>query len=321
VSAFFNELDPYAAQWLRNLMFAGHIAKGIVDARSIKDVTPNDIGGGQSHFFAGTGVWSHAARVAGWPDDFPLWSGSCPCQPFSAAGAGLGVEDERHLWPEWFRLIRECRPPVVVGEQVASGDGLGWLDVVHADLEGEGYAFTAFDLCAAGVGAPHIRQRIYFAAVRLDGRDEAKSRLVYSDSSNTRRHARATAGAQGEDASQGHERRRVSVEPLDSGADGFWLGNTDDERPQGFAGPSDGVGQPRRDDALKTGPTPTSGFWSDVAWLDCRDGKRRPTQPGLFPLADGVAARVGRLRAYGNAIVGPLATTFLRCLRDSLTNP
>jgi DNA (cytosine-5)-methyltransferase 1 len=150
MTAFYNERDPYAAAWLRNLISAGHIAPGIVDERDIRDILPTDLDGfTQCHFFAGIGVWSHAIRAAGWADDRPIWTGSCPCQPFSNAGQRAGVDDERHLWPAFFHLIEERRPPIVVGEQVASKDGLGWLDLVSADLEATHYAFGATDLCAA----------------------------------------------------------------------------------------------------------------------------------------------------------------------------
>lgn len=168
MTAYYNEFDPYAAAWLRNLIAAGHIAPGDVDERSIEDVTPDDLRGyTQCHFFAGIGVWSLALRRAGWADDRPVWTGSCPCQPFSAAGKGAGFADERHLWPAFHWLISQRRPAVVFGEQVASKDGLGWLDLVQADLEGTGYASGAVDLCAAGVGAPHIRQRLWWVAERL----------------------------------------------------------------------------------------------------------------------------------------------------------
>lgn len=165
MTAYYNEIDPKAAAWLRELIKRNLIAPGEVDERSIIDVHPDDLRGFiQCHFFAGIGVWSYALRQAGWSDDRPVWTGSCPCQPFSAAGKGDEFGDERHLWPAWFRLIRECRPVAVFGEQVASKDALSWLDHVSTDLEAEGYAVGAVDTCAAGFGAPHIRQRLYFVA-------------------------------------------------------------------------------------------------------------------------------------------------------------
>lgn len=174
MTAYYNEIDPFAAQWLRNLIDAGHIAPGVVDTRSIEEVTPNDlIGFKQCHFFAGIGIWSYALRRAGWADDRHVWTGSCPCQPFSQSGKRAGVTDERHLWPHFHYLIEQCRPEIIFGEQVASKDGLAWFDIVQADLEGAGYAATAFDLCAAGVGAPHIRQRLYWVG---DANDESAQR-------------------------------------------------------------------------------------------------------------------------------------------------
>jgi|SRR5579863_3265366 len=165
--AYYNELDPFAAQWLRNLIAANLIAPGDVDERDIRDILPSDLAGyTQCHFFAGIGGWSYAARLAGWPDSRPLWTGSCPCQPFSAAGKRTGMSDERHLWPAFFHLIEHGKPRdvPVFGEQVASPDGLAWLDLVQADLEGAGYACWAADICATGFGAPIIRQRLWWVA-------------------------------------------------------------------------------------------------------------------------------------------------------------
>ena len=165
MAAYYNEIEPFAAAWLRELIKAGCIAPGEVDERDIREVRPADLAGfTQCHFFSGLGGWSLALRQAGWPDERPVWTGSCPCQPFSAAGKRRGFSDERHLWPEFFRLIAECRPHTVFGEQVASQDGLAWLDLVASDLEAENYAVGACSTCACGFGAPHVRQRLYWGA-------------------------------------------------------------------------------------------------------------------------------------------------------------
>lgn len=165
MTAYYNEIDPHKAAWLRELIAQDLIAPGDVDERSIADVFPGDLRGyTQQHFFAGCGVWSYALRLAGWPDDRPVWTGSCPCQPFSAAGKGRGTADERHLWPYLYHLARCCRPEILLGEQVSSPAGLGWWDIVSADLEAEGYAPWAVDFSSAGVGAPIIRQRLYWMA-------------------------------------------------------------------------------------------------------------------------------------------------------------
>lgn len=169
-AAYYNEIDPYAAQWLRNLIAAGHIAAGDVDERSIFDVHPDELRGyTQCHFFAGIGGWSYALRLAGWDDARPVWTGSCPCQPFSSAGARMGFADPRHLWPDWFRLIRERRPPVAFGEQSARASD--WLRLVKRDLEAVGYAVGAVPMEAACAGARQLRDRYWFVA-RADGEGE-----------------------------------------------------------------------------------------------------------------------------------------------------
>ena len=165
MKAAYNEHDSYAAQWLRNLIQRQLIAPGDVLECSIVDLTPNDLRKyAQVHLFAGIGIWSASLRDVGIRDDEPFWTASCPCQPFSAAGKGNGFADERHLWPATFHLVEQCRPVRIAGEQVASKDGLAWLDLVQSDMEGAGYAFGAVDTCAAGFGAPHIRQRLYWVA-------------------------------------------------------------------------------------------------------------------------------------------------------------
>lgn len=262
--ALYNEIDPFAAQWLRNLIGAGHIAPGEVDERSIEDVRPDDLRGfTQCHFFAGIGVWSHSLRLAGWPDDRPVWTGSCPCQPFSAAGKGDGFADERHLWPHFFHLISECRPQHVFGEQVASGNASTWFDLVQADLEGVGYAFGLVPFTSAGVGAPHIRERAYWVAhansvisdrgwdVRTPGRDE------YSNGGDDVR--LADAGGEYKGSARNKE---GAGESCRAGKDGG-LGNANVARLEGLGGNDCAAGREG-----STGPVAATGFHDGLAYAD-----------------------------------------------------
>ena len=183
----YNEIDPFCRDWLRALSDAREIAAGVVDDRSILHLRPSDVEGHtQVHAFAGVGLWSYALRLAGVGDDERVWTGSCPCQPFSAAGKQAANDDERHLWPEFRRLIDACRPSTIFGEQVASKLGGEWFSAVRSDLEDMGYAVGAANLCAASVGAPHVRQRIFWFAHAL--RDEQ------SREESRRRQARRVGG-------------------------------------------------------------------------------------------------------------------------------
>lgn len=329
MTAYYNEIDPYAAEWLRNLIKAGHIAPGVVDERSIEDVKPDELlGYTQCHFFAGVGVWSLALRRAGWPDNRPVWTGSCPCQPFSSAGAQAGFDDERHLWPAFQWLIEQCRPSVVFGEQVASKAVDPWVDLVHADLEAMGYAFGAVPFPSAGVGAPHIRDRLFWvghannegleghaghggeagwtrpnrpvaapsvlgglADLHSNGRDQAGQRIAAPRNDGIERNS-AISGLANTQLQQ-----RPNREP------GISLEDDPRGRLESSATTAGLCGDMR--------PGPTNGLWADADWIFCRDGKWRSVEPSTFPLAHGAASRVGRLRAYGNAINAEAAKEFI----------
>lgn len=333
MAAYYNEIDPYAAEWLRNLITAGHIASGDVDTRDIRDVRPRDLRGyTQCHFFAGVGVWSYSLRRAGWSDDRPVWTGSCPCQPFSAAGAGLGFTDERHLWPHWHWLISECRPAVVLGEQVASKDADAWIDLVCDDLEALDYAVGAVPFPSAGVGAPHIRDRLYWVAhangsARGKGRAHVRGRPPGGDaepwpglggSSMLGRLAHShNAGLEGWGRVRERATERAAGPRRVAGglADADGRDASSEREQRGWEQRQ----QPESGGSLQDGPAgPTNGHWRVADWLRCRDGKWRPVEPGTFPLAHGAPARVGRLRAYGNAINAEAAVAWIEAVKESI---
>lgn len=299
--AYYNEHDAFAARWLRELIKAGHIAPGHVDERSIEDVLPAELMGyTQHHFFAGIGVWSLALRRAGWPDDRPVWTGSCPCQPFSAAGKGEGFADERHLWPAFYHLIEQCRPATVFGEQVASGHAGAWIDLVHADVEALGYAFGCVAFPAAGVGAPHLRDRAYWVAdadgLRLTrecggGEDRASER------SDAGRVAHAARIGECADKSGRDSYNRQQLAGAGARRDGLYDGPIGEEQ-----------------------PGPTNSLWGAADWLFCRDGRWRAVMPDSFPLADAGAFRnrVGLLRGAGNALTLGHAQGFIESYLNHL---
>lgn len=354
MTAYYNEIEEAAAHVLRAQIAAGVIAPGDVDTRSIKEVHPDDLRGyTQCHFFAGGGLWSVAARLAGWPDDRPLWTGSCPCQPFSVAGKGAGVNDPRHLWPDFFRLVRAARPPVVVGEQVAGAAGYGWFDGVSADLEREDYASRAVDVPACAVDAPHIRQRLYWVARSLGDADGARAD-IYAASGPSRATVSERGVRVGDSESLGRrgrsddeDGRRRQFASADTGAGSGGLehaasvgraeGRPEHEFRSGrSAAPVDGlpdgtgVAQGDADRAgcrehgrpvaipsqLASAQRAGGSFWRDAELRIGADGKARRVKPGVRLLVDGLPGRVGLLRIGGNAIVPQVAAEVLASLMD-----
>jgi DNA (cytosine-5)-methyltransferase 1 len=256
MKTFYNEIDPYCCAWLDNLMTAGVIERGTICNKPVQELALEDVRGyDRCHFFAGIAGWELALRLAGWAADRPVWTGSCPCQPFSVAGKRKAQSDERHLWPAWFSLIKSVKPPVVFGEQVAGAIAHGWWDDAANDLESEGYETGAAILPACSVGAPHKRDRLWFVANgKGDGRHEgkphaAKGNKTFADTD--------TVWESQSERSVEEQRRRIS---------------------------------------------------------DCGEGRYAnwDSESGVCRLANGIPARVGKLRAFGNAIVPMVAAEFIK---------
>lgn len=287
--AYYNENDLEIAAWLRQLIADQVIMPGEVDTRSIELVQPDDLHGfTQHHFFAGVGGWSHALQLAGWENSRRIWTGSCPCQPFSNAGQKKGFTDERDLWPDFFRLIKgyaacsEYPPVPVLGEQVEGAINEGWLDRVQADMEKENYAVGSVVLGNHCVGSPTLRQRLYWLAVPESVCQREPWNIMPTVS---------TVGKTGDD---------IGIVRLNGG-----LGNAISE------GSQRRILLPQCADQFAPRQTGL-GFWTDYDVIPFTDGKQRRIEPGSFPLANGVPARVVRLRGYGNAINPYVAAEFIK---------
>jgi len=349
MAAYYNDIDPNACAWLRELMNENLIPDGVIDNRSIEEVSADDVREfTQCHWFAGIGGWAYALRLAGWSDARFVWSASLPCQPFSVAGKGLAQDDERHLFPVFAELVRECRPERIFGEQVSQAISLGWLDGVQDELEKEGYACGAIVLPACGIGAPHIRQRIWWVgdtSYDHGGRGVVGSEagtgsdgvggIGHPGSSGDVGVGDTSSGGLGElrDASQSGE---SGYDEFASGSgSGVGMADCDVEGLEGHPRDGNDRSESRRIDPDKTGSASQGSEpvdWSRSAWIHCRDGKSRrvpaesilqcmgdgvsPNLDGTraedgFPLAKGVKGRTPILKGYGNAIVPELACEFI----------
>tara|TARA_R100000951_G_C2651632_1_gene184575 strand:- start:3365 stop:4384 length:1020 start_codon:yes stop_codon:yes gene_type:complete len=336
---YYNEFDPFAAKWLKQLISDKLIPDGDVDERSIVDVSARELSDyTQCHFFAGIGGWSRALELAGWDSNRPVWTGSPPCQSFSVAGKGKGKDDARHLWPVFFNLIRECQPPAVFGEQVAAAIRHGWLDDLQNDFEKEGYASGACVLPSGAVGSPHKRDRLFFTAkfvadtdiigherswkmgrsscTKKDKNREASSSVkscandlsVADSNTSQRERGRLCRGDETEhDSIRRDEAHGVMA---DSSSDGFSKGSSSESSKR----PED------RQEGSKVRSFASDScdinFWSESTVVHCRDGKDRPipTESALFPLANGIPNRVGILRGAGNAIVPQAAAEIIKAV-------
>jgi len=316
--AYYNDNDAFCCEWLRNLIAAGHISEGEVDERPIQEVAPSDVQGfRQVHFFAGIGGWAYALRLAGWPPEEPVWTGSCPCQPYSQAGRGLGDKDLRNFWPFWQPLIKECSPTVIFGEQTAGKAAREWLSRVRSDLEGMGYAVGAADLPAASLAAPHIRQKLFWVAdasgkrcereqVHLSGRrsweEGAKATgggtCGMDDAASQRAVKQGAPEPQGDRPEDGISRKTGPGGEICSSGSSVRNGGTVGERSGSVSTRDTSCGIRHADDAGLTGRGP----WKDFDLAYCTDNKSRRIESGSFPLAFGLPRSMGQVKPEVEAL-------------------
>lgn len=337
MKAYYNDHDKKVCAWLEQLIKNGDITKGDVDDRSITEVKPSDIAGyDRVHLFAGIGTWDYALNQAGWGDR-PVLTASLPCQPFSAAGKGLGKEDERHLLPQAVDLIIKSGIDTIFGEQVERAIAHGWLDDLQAVMEAENYAVGHVVLGAHSVNSAHIRQRLYWVANSINNNGQRKIGRSDGETENT----------------EAGDRKNINESRQSCGTsdDVLLLADTNNTRPQGrtraecsdqlsswkggmVVGLANANGE-QNNASDKGGLHTKSGcgcYECGIDWIFCRDNKYRPVKPGIKPLVDGSAgklvrgsdtgaqieanntqeARSMRLKGYGNAIQAQTAEAFIR---------
>ena len=232
-------------------------------------------------------------------------SGGFPCQPFSVAGKQSGKDDDRYLWPEMLRVIRELRPTWVIGENVPGIVNLA-LDTVLTDLENEGYSAQPFIIPACGVDAPHKRERVAILAYAVNRRGIMCGVGELSDADADERKGNDN-GRRAEEPFTGE--RREDESGASGMADGVhnsvYKADTDPDSidVQGRMSKTVSGGGILRPESAKP-----DGIHS--AWLDW------PDEPKLDRVADGIPNRVDRIKCLGNAVVPQQFYIFFQLIAD-----
>jgi len=228
-------------------------------------------------------------------------SGGFPCQPFSRAGKQRAQEDPRHLWPEMLRLIRECRPAWVIGENVTGLIRLG-LDEVLSDLADAGYATRTFNIPACAVGAPHLRQRLWVVA-HSDSESEpdkpvdggpGSGQLGFGFVANT-----DSTGCGEQRGSESAQEEHPTFERGNSA-----MADPNEHGSHHTEGNEAQQSGDRQDNGLSVGNSGKSEVWWEV-------------EPPVGRLVDGLPNRVSQLRALGNSIVPQIARKIGEAIKET----
>lgn len=240
------------------------------------------------------------------PERADVIVGGYPCQPFSVAGKRAGKNDNRHLWPEFYRLIRECSSAWVIAENVAGHISMG-LDEVLFDLERAGYTWETFVIPACAVDAPHRRDRVWIVAHVDDNRRRGAIQSIHELWSRET----ANAGRDGEIQFLVNTKGFRQQPGRRSGNGALQrknrAQNTDDRCATDADRDIERLEIRQRQDARRAGPQIWSKPFGACRW---------PAEPALGRVANGVPRRVDRLRALGNAVVPQIPEIIGRAIME-----
>ncbi len=260
---------------------------------------------------------NHETLKANGINNIDIITGGYPCQPFSIAGLKKGEEDPRHLWPEYFRLVKELRPTWVIGENV-SGHIKQGLDTVLEDLEGEGYSTRTFSISASGIGANHKRERVWILAhSRCSLREGTEfertnaNEIKEGDANQSERSSSTSKSNVANSESffsngRGHwkstEKRNPEGETRRNSSDERDVANSERERLQGS-------------EQYETHTRETEAQFSASQSFETT-GDHWTIEPDVGRVAHGIPNRVDRLKSLGNSLVPQIPYLIGNCIKE-----